>query len=129
MARGPLAREVLRGRTTGYRHHSQLERFQRCGAPRATLNDYLAHVYAEAVARGYRFDRAKLVRVRGTQRMLVSDGQLRYEWSWLQGKLRQRSPALYRLQRAVRLPAAHPLFEIVPGPVAAWERVPETPGA
>jgi hypothetical protein len=121
-----LAREVLRGRTAGYRHHPQLERFRLCTAPRSAINAYLAGVYAEAESRGYHFDRAKLARVARPQRMLVSDQQLRYEWTWLLGKLRRRSPAVYRLQRAVLLPAAHPLFEILPGPVATWERVQET---
>ncbi len=124
-----LAREVLRGRTAGYRHHPQLERFRLCVAPRSAINGYLMPIYAEAVCRGYDFDRAKLGRVARAQRILVSDEQLRYEWSWLQDKLRRRSPAVHRLQRALPLPMAHPLFEIVQGPVATWERVQAAPAA
>ena len=124
-----LAREVLRGRTAGYRHHPQLIRFRQCAAPRSAINAYLALVHQEAEARGYHFDRSKLARVASAPRMIVADGQLRYEWSWLLGKLRRRSPAVYRLHRKVRLPAAHPSFEIVPGPVEAWESVPQSPAA
>lgn len=117
-----LAREVLRGRTRGYRQHPQLERFRLCASPRSAINAYLVLVHAEASSRGYRFDRSKLARVASRQRMFATDGQLRHEWSWLLYKLRRRSPTLYRAHRAVSLPAAHPLFEIVSGPVEAWER-------
>ena len=117
-----LARAVLRGRTTGYRHHPQLERFRLCASPRSAINAYLAPVHAEADSRGYRFDRSKLARVATGQRLRATDGQLQHEWLWLLSKLRRRSPSLYRTHRAVSLPAAHPLFEIVPGPVEGWER-------
>jgi hypothetical protein len=58
-----LAREVLRGRTNGYRQHPQLKRFQSCTSPRTAINRYLALVYAEARSRGYAFDRSKLGRI------------------------------------------------------------------
>ncbi len=121
-----LAREVLRGHTLGYRHHPQLERFWQCTSPRSAINAYLAHVHDEAVARGYRFDRSKLARIASNPRLRATEGQLRYEWSWLLGKLRRRSPALYRQHHAVRLPDAHPLFAMVAGPVETWERVQES---
>jgi hypothetical protein len=122
-----LAREVLRGRTAGYRHHPQVNRFRQCAAPRSAINAYLGHVHQEAESRGYHFDRAKLARVASAPRMLVTDRQLRYEWTWLLGKLRRRSPAVYRLHCTVRLPAVHPLFDVVPGPIEAWERAPQSP--
>jgi len=124
-----LAREVLRGRTVGYRHHPQLNRFRQCAAPRSAINAYLAFVHAEAETRGYHFDHSKLARVASAPRMLVTAGQLRYEWTRLLGKLQRRSPAVYRQHRAVRRPEAHPVFEIVPGPVEAWERLPQSPAA
>ena len=124
-----LAREVLRGRTAGYRHHPQLNRFRQCAAPRSAINAYLALVHREAASRGYHFDRSKLARVVAAPRMLVTDGQLRFEWAWLLGKLRRRSPAVYRLHRVVRLPTVHPVFEVVPGPIEAWERAPRSPAA
>ena len=116
-------------RTTAYRHHPQLNRFRQCAAPRSAINGYLALVHQEAEARGYHFDRSKLARIASAPRMLVTDGQLRYEWSWLLDKLRRRSPAVYRLHRTVCLPAAHPSFAIVPGPVEAWERAPQPPAS
>jgi len=114
-----LAREVLRGRTTGYRNHPQLERFRAHPAPLSAINAYLAAVYEEAAARGYAFDRRKLGRVRDHTRIRATDGQLAWEWKHLRRKLAARAPAG---SRAPGPPAAHPLFRIVRGPVAAWER-------
>ena len=116
-----LAREVLRGNTNGYRRHPQLTRFRSCTSPRTAINRYLAFVYGEASRRGYAFDRSKLGRVGAAQRILVTDGQLQYEWRWLLSKLRGRSPSVYRRHLEVCLPAAHPLFRVVPGPIADWE--------
>jgi hypothetical protein len=36
--------------------------------------------------------------------------------------VRQRRPAHLHALEAVRGPRVHPLFRVVPGPVAAWER-------
>ena len=74
-----LARQVLRGRTKGYRNHPQLERFRSHPAPVSAINAYLAAVYEEAVARGYAFDKAKLGAVRNGARIRVTDRQLDYE--------------------------------------------------
>src|SRR5678815_1718275 len=55
-----LARAVLRGETSGYKHHPQLDRFKTHAQPRSAINSYLAGVYAEALARGYSFDATKI---------------------------------------------------------------------
>ena len=117
-----LAREVLRGHTKGYRQHPQLRRFRSCASPRAAVNRYLAVVYAEARTRGYQFDPSKLGRDQPVSRIPVTGGQLQYEWSWLLKKLQRRSPAFYRYNLEVSVPIAHPLFRVVPGPIAEWER-------
>ena len=117
-----LAREVLRGNTRGYRFHPQLERFRASTAPRSAVNAYLATVHAEAVGRGYAFDPTKLARVATNVRIEATEGQLRYEWSWLLEKLRRRSVAVHQRIRDVSTPEPHPLFTIVEGPVCAWER-------
>ena len=118
-----LARAVVRGRTRGYRHHPQLQRFRECLSPHSALNGYLAGVYAESVVRGYEFNITKLTRVAVPLRIRTTDGQLRYEWEWLLHKLRARSPALYRAHRSIVTPDAHPLFLVVVGPISEWERV------
>ena len=87
-----LAWAVLRGETTGYRRHPQLERFQAQSASRSAINAYLAAVYAEAKARGYSFDAGKVGPVRTRTRITATSGQLDYERQHLLRKLRKRSP-------------------------------------
>lgn len=117
-----LAQAVLRGLTRGYRHHPQLDRFRAHAKPRAAINAYLAGVHAEAVLRGYRFDARKCRRTRMQLRMKATSGQLKHELRHLLAKLKARSPADYRKWKALRRPQPHPLFDVVPGPVAKWER-------
>ena len=119
---GLLARAVLRGRTRGYRHHPQLERFRSHATPRTAINRYLSAVLAEAEVRGYAFDGRSIRAARGRLTITVSKGQLTHEWHHLLRKLRHRSPALYRRWREERSPQPHPLFRIVAGGVASWER-------
>jgi hypothetical protein len=118
-----LARAVLRGHTVGYRLHPQLKRFRSSPSPRTAINRYLALVYAEALSRDYAFDRSKLGPVGAPQHILVTDGQLQYEWRWLLGKLKRRSPSVYRQHLEVSRPAVHSLFRVVSGPIADWEHV------
>ena len=47
-----LARAVLRGETSGYTRHPQLERFRSHEKPLFALDAYLAVVFDEAVSRG-----------------------------------------------------------------------------
>lgn len=118
-----LAQAVLRGRTRGYRQHPQLQRFRATASPRRYIAAYLREIHCEALRRGYMFDRRKLPR-RGAPlpRMRATRGQLACEWRHLQTKLFRRERARWSRQRAVVRPTAHPLFRIVPGPVAEWER-------
>ena len=117
-----LARAVLRGRTEGYRHHPQLDRFRRHPAPRSAINAYLQHVHSESRRRGYSFDASKLGPVRTRSSIPVTSGQLAHEWRHLLAKLRARSRSDYRKWRGLDDPQPHPLFAIVAGPVEPWER-------
>jgi len=81
----------------------------------------LLAVHAEARARGYAFDRTKLGRALPRARLTVTRGQLAYEWAHLLRKLYRRARQRWTRQRGLT-PLAHPLFRVVPGPVAAWER-------
>src|SRR5262245_44536875 len=96
-----LARAVLRGATRGYRHHPQLERFRAHASPRYAISVYLNAVHVEAAARGYAFDRSKVGPVRSIDVILVTRGQLGYEWEHLLRKLSVRSPAHYRRWRSL----------------------------
>ena len=115
-----LAKAVLRGETRGYRHHPQLERF-RFRAPISSINTYLSAVYAEASAQ-FAFDRGKIGRVSAGRVILVTDGQLSFEWGHLLAKLVSRSPDVYRRWCGTAMPDCHPMFRVRPGPIEAWER-------
>ncbi|TSA14296.1 MAG: DNA lyase [Betaproteobacteria bacterium] len=117
-----LARAVLRGETTGYRHHPQLLRFQEHATPRSAINAYLRYVLVEAESRGYSFNRRKVGPVRTNPQIESTAGQLDYEWHHLMLKLRARNPSLHRRWRSVASPESHPLFSIKRGGVESWER-------
>jgi len=117
-----LAQAVLRGKTKGYRHHPQLERFTSQSSPRLAINAYLRSIHEEATSRGYHFDSRKIGPVRAVPRIPLPDGQLRYEWKHLLKKLAVRSPSLYSRWRILSKPAHHPLFRVRQGPKASWER-------
>jgi hypothetical protein len=119
---GLLAQRVLEGRTRGYRHHPQLERFRGCSDPVAAIGSYLRSILAEATARGYDFNASLIVsRKQHRSAIQATDGQLRFEARHLRAKLAVRNPQLVDVVR-VRRVEAHPLFRIVPGPRASWER-------
>lgn len=116
-----LAQAVLRGRTRGYRHHPQLQRFRESGRPRAAIASYLRAVLAEAQSRGYRFDASKIGRGGRIATLVVTRGQLQYEWQHLRRKLASRSPAWLAGLPSVSVPRPHPLFRQVRGGIARWE--------
>lgn len=118
-----LAQKVLLGQTKGYKFHPQLVRFRECADPVLAIGCYLHEVAAEAERRGYRFDSSKIVKQGQCPRIPVHQGQMEYEWTHLLAKLQARSPAVYETHRAIDTPSAHPMFDIVPGGIEAWERV------
>jgi hypothetical protein len=116
-----LAQKVLRGLTRGYRHHPQLVRFRATEDPVGAIGVYLVGVADEADRRSYRFNRRKIVRADYTGRIAVTEGQIAYERTHLLGKLKARAPEARATFVEVRPVHAHPLFRVVPGPVADWE--------
>ena len=112
-----LALKVLQGKTRGYRHHPQLDRFRQTTSPVAYVAAYLRGVYEESVTRGYAFTASKIPRHRRPSgKIQETRGQLIFEWGHLMGKLKIRKPELYNELHAIRKPDQHPLFEIVSGP-------------
>ena len=122
-----LAQAVLAGRTKGYRSHPQLERFRATPDPLAAVCAYLHDIALEADTRGYRYDRTRIDRaLHGdppVPRIEVTTGQLTYEWQWLLSKLQARSPEVATQHAAIDVPDPHPLFTVVDGPVAPWEKI------
>ncbi len=118
-----LALKVLQGGTRGYRNHPQLQRFREQLDPVRAVALYLREVRQEALARGYRFDAEKIPDVAAHPEPIpVASGQVEYEWEHLLRKLARRDPDRAVRHAAVMTPEVHPLFRIVPGPMAGWER-------
>lgn len=119
-----LAQAVLQGKTHGYRHHPQLQRFREAPAPLGAISAYLRAVCDEGRRRGYRFDPNRIVPVDlPDYRLEITEGQMLYEWSHLRAKLAHRAPAWEASLASIAVPEPHPLFHIVPGPIAPWEIV------
>jgi hypothetical protein len=117
-----LARAVLQGKTRGYRHHPQLQRFRAHPTPRLAISAYLSSVHAQAVERGYAFDARKIGPERPADPIAVTRDQLAYEWEHLLRKLSVRSPEHYRRWRALALPECHPFMRRRAGRIEPWER-------
>lgn len=119
---GLLAQAVLKGETTGYIHHPQLLRFREQSFPVAFIAEYLRVVHGEAVNRGYCFAAEKISRSRAPSALTVTRGQLEFEWHHLVEKLRTRDPKCHARLAMVKSPQPHPLFRVVRGDVAQWEK-------
>jgi len=118
-----LAKAVLNGSTKGYKAHPQLDRFREQESPILAIDAYLRVVYQESLKRGYSFDSTKFTLGVKHSSIIVTTGQIEYEWEHLLGKLRQRSQLRYDDALRCSEPNVHPLFAIVPGVVEPWERV------
>lgn len=117
-----LAQNVLLERTHGYRNHPQLIRFRQCSNPLGAIATYLREVAREADARGYNFDKGKIIQRRFNGRLTVTEGQLEYEFAHLLHKLSIRAPGRYAELASIRQIRVHELFGRVPGGVEHWER-------
>ena len=120
---GLLAQAVLMGRTKGYVRHPQLIRFRQQGDPVGLMSEYLKAVHAESVARGYRFDATRIAPGETRGQVDVPRGQIEFEWRHLLRKLEVRAPAWRNARCQDAAPRVHPLFRVVPGGVAPWERI------
>jgi hypothetical protein len=118
-----LAQAVLAGKTVGYRHHPQLARFLQSTSPSQYIAAYLRLIHDEAVRRGYHFDENKIGRGSTVKPLLVTRGQLEYEWSHLTGKLKKRAPSWLARIESVQQPESLPLFQVIAGDIAEWEVV------
>ncbi len=118
-----LARQVLAGKTRGYRSHPQLKRFRAAADPVGRIDQYLSEVYREAAGRGYHFDKNKVHGKFPAGKMTVTRGQLQYETAHLLKKLKKRDAQKYRELASARAIAAHPLFAAIEGGIEEWEKV------
>ena len=119
---GLLAQKVLSGATRGYQNHPQLLRFRSNSLPQVALSVYLLAVWREGGRRGYAFQFGKIKSFSELEvKIELSRGQLSYEWELFRHKLSLRNPQL--LKGLPAAPKPHPLFLLIDGQVASWEKV------
>ena len=116
-----LAKNVLEGKTKGYKHHPQLKRFRDSGFALGAINKYLYHIWVEAQSRGYNFDESKFDVTLTDAKIPVTVGQMNYERTHLLNKLHSRNKSYYNAYIGVANFEPHPLFYVVGGEVESWE--------
>src|SRR5690606_15689345 len=121
-----LARSVLQNLTKGYRNHPQLIRFRHSKRPEYFINLYLRYIYEHSITRGFCFDWKKLKSSKGktNRKMLVTSGQVEYEFKHLLNKLFIRDADRYHSLSRIKMIETNPVFEVVEGQVEHWERLP-----
>lgn len=121
---GLLARKVLEGKTKGYKKHPQLERFSNYPDKIKAIDSYLFQVYKEALARNYSFDLSKIQDFKEGLKIPISFGQIQYEFSHLQKKLKDRDGKKYLLNKNQPEILANEIFTINKGKLdpESWEK-------
>ena len=116
-----LAKNVLEGKTKGYKNHPQLQRFKKLSNPVDAVNQYLTEIFFEAERREYHFSREKINWAYKRIRMPVTKGQLDYEVKHLLNKLSIRDAKKYNELVSLKKFEAHSLFSVEDGGIADWE--------
>ena len=117
-----LAKNVLEGKTKGYLHHPQLDRFRSLNAPAEGIHQYLSLIYEESLVRGYCFDKTKFNLAFTPCKLYVRKGQMEYERIHLLTKLKVRDRKKFLALRNLENFKPHPMFRVVRGGIEAWER-------
>ncbi|NQW37512.1 MAG: hypothetical protein HQ471_10950 [Flavobacteriales bacterium] len=118
-----LAKNVLEGKTKGYKNHPQLTRFKNAENPLQCINQYLGGIYTESLIRGYHFNINKFSLQQQTLKLTVTLDQLEYEKQHLLRKLKIRDSLKYDRLFNEKNIEVHPLFKKVKGSIEAWEVV------
>lgn len=121
-----MAKNALRqGEDHQYWNHPQLERFKRNPAQDICINYYLQIIYGEALKRGYDFDKdAFALTQNANHKIPTTNGQVELEINHLAEKLYDRNSDKFydKLIIDTTVPDLHPVFYIVNGDVADWEK-------
>ena len=118
-----LAQKVLEGKTKGYTHHPQLERFRKSDDQLKSIGCYLYHVYQEAEKRGYNFDKKKIKLFSNCETSIkITTEQLNFEFKHLMKKLQKRDIKTYKQNLVIIKAEPNPLFEVIEGEIERWEK-------
>ncbi len=148
-----LAKKVLQGKTIGYTNHPQLERFKNYSKIKQEINNkkklnykqefdnknyskkdsiklidnYLYNIFLESKKRGYNFDKTKCKNHNLEKSIIITNGQLEFEFNHLQKKLFNRNKKKYlenkKILKEKNKINANNLFKIVKGKICDWEKI------
>lgn len=118
-----LAKNVLEGKTKGYKNHPQLNRFKLSTQAVHAINYYLQSVWLEANKRNYNFDKTKFVVINDIELINVTTGQINFEKKHLLKKLKLRDPEKYIEIKDLIKYEIHPLFNLIDGEIEPWEKI------
>ncbi len=118
-----LAKNVLKGNTTGYKNHPQLIRFKRAKNSLEAINFYLLKIWEEARKRGYSFDKDKINVNDEVEQITINNDQLYYEFDHLLKKIKERDYTRYKDIKNPKEIKAHPIFKIIDGKIEDWEKL------
>jgi hypothetical protein len=118
-----LAQAVLFGRTVGYQNHPQLDRFKAHVSPKKAVASYLFGILEEARKRGHQFDETKIEESNTEVLIPMTEGQLKYEFSFLCEKVKVRTPYQWDCLQGIQEIDVHPLFQPIDGEIEPWEKV------
>jgi hypothetical protein len=121
-----LAKNVLEGKTIGYRNHPQLIRFKQSKMSLDAINQYLSEIYLESENRNYHFDKQKINWQFRNSKLLLTRGQMDYEVGHLLTKLKKRDLNKFVELKTETVIDIHPLFTLVSGDIEKWEVLPDT---
>ena len=121
-----LAKDVLWGKTRGYKYHPQLIRFKESANPIESINKYLLCIYEESLKRGYNFDKNKIACTGDNVIVDISSGQIKHEFIHLMNKLEKRDYEKYLEFRDTLKIHCNPIFKVYQGDVEKWEKINET---
>jgi hypothetical protein len=112
---------------TPYWGHPQLLRFKQNEKGLYFIEQYLYAIRQEGIKRGYKFD---LSRIKTFKRekllnnfLIVTKGQIEYEFKHLQEKLFSRYITKYKENRYTKPILPNPIFKVIDGSVESWERI------
>lgn len=120
MARNVTGKNVLEGKTIGYKNHPQLIRFKNSENSVQVINQYLLAVYEESLTHGYHFNKAKFNIYFHPQTLTVTQGQIEYEMQHLLKKLKPRDFTKYNKLINQKNIEPHPIFKIIDGEIEEW---------
>lgn len=118
------AKNIIEGKTIGYKNHSALQRFYGTPKKYTAINSYLNYVLQEAKARGLNYKEEFIDKdfVSDYFQLKVTESQIVYESLFLQSKLKRRGN-VGREKLIIGQTETHPMFKVIKGSVEDWEKI------